>query len=191
MNKKPTKRSEIEQQVYQLIKYIGEDPQRDGLLDTPSRVIKSYSEIFSGYGKDPKELFTVFENDRYDQMVIVKDIELYSMCEHHMLPFYGKAHVAYIPDGGKIVGISKLARLVDLYARRLQVQERIGDQVTEAIMTHLKPKGAACVIEAAHMCMQMRGVAKQHSLTVTSSLTGVFMDDKAVKTEFLSLIKKA
>lgn len=177
----------VENNIVRILQYIGEEPTRQGLVDTPKRVVKSYKELFGGYNQDPKDLFTVFEQ-QYDQMVVLKDIELYSLCEHHMLPFYGKAHVAYIPNGGKVIGISKLARLVDLYARRLQIQERIGDQVTSALMEHLQPLGAACVIEASHMCMKMRGVQKQNSIMTTSSLTGVFKDDLAVRTEFLNFI---
>lgn len=188
MKKEFTQAGVAESQVTRLLHYIGENIYRDGLLKTPERVIRSYKEIFSGYGKDPKELFTVFDENKYDQMVVLKDIELYSMCEHHMLPFYGKAHVAYIPKGGKVVGISKLARLVDLYARRLQIQERIGTQVTNDLMKYLKPAGAACVIEASHMCMQMRGVGKQHSVMMTSSLTGVFKTNSTVRAEFMNLI---
>ena len=139
-----------------------EDPNREGLLDTPSRVAKSWDEIYSGYNKNPEDLLTVFEAGTYDQIVLLKDIEIFSMCEHHMLPFFGVAHVAYIP-GTKVIGISKLARLVDMYARRLQIQERIGEQVTAALMQYLQPKGAACIIEASHMCMRMRGVNKQNS----------------------------
>ena len=150
-------------------------------------MVKSHKQLFAGYNQNPEDLFTVFEQE-YDQMVVLIDIELDSICEHHMLPFYGKAHVAYIPDKGKVIGISKLARLVDLYARRLQIQERIGDQVTKALMDNLKPLGAACVIEASHMCMKMRGVQKQNSIMTTSSLTGVFKDDLAVRTEFLNFI---
>jgi len=167
---------------------VGDDPSREGLLETPNRVIKSWNEIYSGYNKKPEDLLTVFEAGGYNQMVILKDIELFSMCEHHMLPFFGKAHVAYIP-GEKVIGISKLARLVDIYARRLQIQERIGEQVTDALMTFLKPKGAACIIEATHMCMRMRGVAKQHSTMITSSLKGVFLDDLATRQELISMIK--
>lgn len=176
--------------ITRLIQSIGEDPSRDGLKDTPRRVIKSFQELYSGYGKDTKDIFTVFKNDGYKSMVVLKDIEMYSMCEHHMLPFYGKAHVAYIPNNGKIVGISKLARLVDIYARRLQVQERICEQVVGALMDYLAPKGAACVIEAVHMCMLMRGVGKQNSVMVTSSLRGEFIEDPAVKEEFMQLIKR-
>lgn len=188
----PSGEESIEGNITRILEYIGDNPSRDGLKDTPRRVIKSYKELFSGYGKDPREIFTVFDgpDQKYDSMVLLKDIELYSTCEHHMLPFYGKAHVAYIPDGGKIVGISKLARLVDLFARRLQVQERICEQVTETLMQHLQPKGAACVIEATHMCMCARGVGKQHSSMVSSSLKGVFRTELAVREEFMNLIAK-
>jgi GTP cyclohydrolase I len=178
----------VDQNIVRILEYIGEDVHRDGLRDTPRRVIKSYGEIFSGYHRNPKDLFTVFEEPNCDTMVVLKDIEFYSTCEHHMLPFYGKAHVAYIPNNRKIVGISKLARLVDLFARRLQVQERIGNQVTDALMEHLQPLGAACVIEAAHMCMKCRGVGKQNSVMTTSSLTGVFKTDMSVRTEFMNFI---
>lgn len=178
----------VQGNIVRLLHFIGEDPKRDGLKNTPDRVIKSYQELFSGYGKDPKSLFTTFENDGYDSMVLLKDIELYSMCEHHMLPFYGKAHVAYIPNHGKIVGISKLARLVDLFSRRLQVQERICERVTETLMEALVPKGAACIIEAVHMCMCARGVGKQNSVMVTSSLKGEFLTDSTVRQELMNLI---
>lgn len=186
----PSENKTIQDNITRILQFIGEDPNRDGLKDTPRRVIKSYSELYGGYGKDPRDIFTVFENDGYNSMVILKDIELYSTCEHHMLPFYGKAHVAYIPNHGKIVGISKLARLVDIFAKRLQVQERIGEQVTQALMDNLVPKGAACVIEAKHMCMCARGVGKQNSVMVTSSLKGEFMDDRAVREEFLNFIHR-
>lgn len=178
-----------EENIRRLLEFIGEDPDRDGLKETPERVIKSYKELYSGYGKDPEHILKTFEDEGYSSMVLLKDIEMYSMCEHHMLPFYGKAHVAYIPAHGKIVGISKLARLVDIYARRLQVQERICEQVTDALMDILSPKGAACVIEAVHMCTCMRGVGKQNSVMSTSSLKGVFLKDNAVRQEFMNLIK--
>ncbi len=168
---------------------IGEDVMREGLLDTPKRVVKMWDEIYAGYKQKPQDVLTTFAADGYDQIILLKDIELYSMCEHHNLPFYGKAHVAYLPDPkGKIVGISKLARLVDMYAKRMQIQERIGDQVTTALMEYLKPLGAVCIIEASHMCMRMRGIAKQNSTMVTSSITGRFKDDVALKTELLQLI---
>lgn len=165
----------------------GKNSEREGLRDTPSRVVRSWGELYSGYDKNPKDLLTVFASDGYDQMVVLKDIELFSMCEHHMLPFYGKAHVGYIPDK-KVVGISKLARLVDMFARRLQIQERLTDQVTESLMEHLKPKGVICIIEATHMCMRMRGVGKQNSVMTTSSIKGAFLEP-GVKEEFINLIK--
>ena len=179
--------------IRELLAYIGEDPDREGLRDTPTRVIKAYDHLFSGYKQNPEELMRSFSSDGYNQMVILRDIEMYSMCEHHMLPFFGKAHVAYIPDG-KVLGISKLARIVDLYARRLQMQERLCEQITNCLMTHLKPVGAACVIEAEHLCMRMRGVEKQNSVMVTSSLKGVFLEptDKglAAREELMRLIGK-
>jgi GTP cyclohydrolase IA len=167
---------------------VGEDPTREGLLDTPKRVVKSWNELYKGYNQKAEDILTVFSSDGYDQIVLLKDIEVYSMCEHHMLPFIGKAHVAYIPDK-KIVGISKLARLVDIYARRLQIQERIGQQVTDDLMRLLNPRGAACIIEAQHLCMLMRGVNKQNSVMVTSSLKGVFLTDFSAKEELMKLIK--
>lgn len=171
-----------------ILRRLGEDPGREGLRDTPKRVVRSWDEIYAGYKQDVESLFTTFvDTNGYSQIVICKNIELYSMCEHHMLPFFGKAHVAYIP-GKKVIGLSKLARLVDVYARRLQIQERIGQQVTEALMTYLQPEGAACIIEATHMCMRMRGVNKQESTMTTSSLTGSFLDDASARAELLQLI---
>jgi GTP cyclohydrolase IA len=176
--------------IRQQLSFIGEDPDREGIKDTPRRIVKMWGEIFKGYEQRPEDVLTVFSADGYDQMILLKDIELYSMCEHHMVPFYGKAHIAYLPDPeGKIVGISKLARLLDIYAKRMQIQERIGDQVTTALMNLLQPKGAACVIEATHMCMRMRGVEKQNSVMVTSSMKGVFLTDSAAKDELMTLIK--
>jgi GTP cyclohydrolase IA len=168
--------------------YIGEDINREGLKDTPDRIIKSWEEIYSGYHQNPKDIFTVFESDGYDQIILLKSFEFYSTCEHHALTFFGKAHVAYIPNK-KIIGISKLARLVDIYAKRMQIQERIGQQVTDALMKYLEPKGAACILEAKHLCMCMRGVEKQNSIMTTSSLTGVFLKDQAAKNELIQLIK--
>ncbi len=165
----------MHQKIIDLLNYIGEDPNREGLKETPDRILRAWDELFSGYKKDPSDVLTTFGTDGYDQMVLSRDIELYSMCEHHMLPFFGKAHVAYIP-GRVVIGISKLARLVDIFARRLQIQERIGEQVTNSLMEYLRPKGAACVIEAQHLCMMMRGCNKQNSTMVTSSLKGVFLD---------------
>lgn len=194
MKRKITKQKEnlAEESVFHLISFIGDDPLRDGLIDTPKRVLRSYKELFVGYKQNPKSLFTMFEQNgyKYDSMVLLKDIEMYSTCEHHMLPFIGKAHVAYIPnENGKVVGISKLARLVDLYARRLQIQERICEQVTNDLMKYLKPKGAACIIEAKHFCMCARGVGKQNSIMTTSSLKGAFKDELAVREELMNLIK--
>lgn len=178
----------IQQTIVDQLQYIGEDPHREGLLETPNRIVRAWGELFSGYQKDPADLLTTFATDGYDQMVVLKDIEFFSMCEHHILPFFGKAHVAYIP-GGKVIGISKLARLVDIYARRLQIQERLGEQVTTALMDYLQPQGAACIIEAVHMCMRMRGCAKQHSTMITSSLKGDFLHQGEARAELLQLIK--
>jgi GTP cyclohydrolase I len=181
--------SEDEKLIQSLLISVGEHPLREGLLDTPKRVVKSWKELYKGYNQKAEDILTVFSSDGYDQIVLLKDIEVYSMCEHHMLPFIGKAHVAYIPNE-KIVGISKLARLVDIYARRLQIQERIGQQVTDDLMRLLKPKGAACIIEAQHLCMLMRGVNKQNSIMVTSSLRGVFLDQESTREELMQLIHR-
>ena len=173
--------------IVRLLEYIGEDPNREGLLDTPRRVIKAYDFLFSGYKQNPQDVITTFDSDGYDQIVLLKDIETYSFCEHHMLPFYGKTHLAYIPND-RVIGISKLARLVEIYSRRLQIQERLGQQIVDALMDHLQPKGAACIIEASHLCMRMRGVEKQHSEMVTSSLRGVFLTQPSARQELMSLI---
>jgi GTP cyclohydrolase I len=182
----------IRDNVIRILQFIGEDPTREGLLKTPDRVVKSWGEIFGGYKQDPASVFTTFEPDGYTQLVLLKGIEFYSTCEHHMLSFSGKAHIGYIAQD-RIIGISKLARLLDVYARRLQVQERIGQQVTQAIMKYLQPAGAACIIEAEHLCMRCRGVEKQNSIMVTSSLTGRFLEDsdagRAARAEFMGLIK--
>jgi len=176
------------------VKYNSEDGKfktREGLVDTPKRVAKAYEFLLSGYNKTPQDVLTVFDSEGYDQIILLKNIEFYSMCEHHMLPFIGQAHVAYIPNE-KIVGISKLARLMEIYSRRLQIQERIGEQVTTALMDMLEPKGAACIIEAFHLCMRMRGVEKQNSIMTTSSLKGVFHPSNGnleCKNELLSLIQ--
>ncbi len=180
--------NKAESTIREILRKIGEDPDREGLKDTPSRVVRSWSELYKGYNQDPADIMTTFSADTYDQIVLLKDIELYSMCEHHMLPFFGKAHVAYIPDK-KIVGVSKLARLVDIYACRLQIQERIGEQVTNALMNYLKPQGAACIIEAVHMCMRMRGISKQKSIMSTSSLKGAFFTSTGARIELMGLIK--
>lgn len=170
------------------LEFIGEDLNRDGLKETPKRMIKAWKEIFSGYEQNPSDVIKTFESDGYDQIVLLRDIELYSMCEHHALPFVGRAHVAYIP-GGKVIGISKLARLIDIFSKRLQIQERIGDQVTSILMNELNAQGAACIIEADHFCIRMRGVGKQHSTMVTSSMKGVFLTKPEARSELLSLIR--
>jgi len=182
-----------EENIRRIIEYIGDDPKREGLLDTPKRVVKSYAEMFSGYSFDDeaiKAMMTTFEGEGYDEIILQKDIEFVSFCEHHMLPFTGVAHVAYIPKTtNRIVGLSKLARIVDVYAKRLQVQERLTQQIVKCINTHLEPAGAACVIEAKHSCMCFRGVGKQASYTITSCLSGSFQDVAATRSEFFSLIK--
>ena len=178
----------IAKNVTTLLKEIGEDPNREGLIRTPERVAKSYEFLTSGYNSDIDDILNgaVFE-EKYDEMVIVKDIDFYSMCEHHMLPFYGKVHVAYIP-AGKIVGLSKIPRIVDAFSRRLQVQERMTQQIADVINRYLKPAGVGVVAEAYHMCMMMRGVQKQNSITTTSAMHGDFRNDNLTRSEFLNLI---
>ena len=176
--------------VREMIVRLGEDPSREGLVRTPERVHKAYDFLTKGYREDPEALlkgalFTV----TYDEMVIVKDIEMFSLCEHHMLPFFGKVHVAYIPNG-KVIGLSKIPRLIELFSRRLQIQERLTTQIAETIQKVIEPQGVGVVIEARHLCMMMRGVEKQNSVMVTSSVLGVFRDHLATRDEFLSLIGK-
>ena len=172
----------------EILRLLGEDPSREGLLKTPQRVARAMQFLTKGYQEDGAEILrSAMFREEYHQMVVVKDIELYSMCEHHMLPFYGKAHVAYIPDG-YITGLSKIARVVETYARRLQVQERLTVQIRDCIQETLHPLGVAVVIEAAHMCMQIRGVQKQNSLTTTSAFTGAFLRDIRTRNEFMTLI---
>ena len=178
----------IKDDLREIIKYIGEDPYREGLVATPDRMVRSWKELFSGYGKDPKDILTVFDAENHDQMVLLKNVEIYSMCEHHFLPFVGEAHIAYIPND-KIVGISKLARIAEIYARRLQVQERLTDQIADCIIDLINPLGVGVVIEAQHLCMKSRGIEKQHSVMVTSALRGCFKDEPGVREEFLGLIK--
>ncbi|MBQ6072455.1 MAG: GTP cyclohydrolase I FolE [Bacteroidales bacterium] len=172
----------------EILRLIGEDPSREGLLKTPMRVARSMQFLTKGYQEDGSEILrSAMFREEYHQMVVVKDIELYSMCEHHLLPFYGKAHVAYIPDG-YITGLSKIARVVETYARRLQVQERLTVQIRDCIQDTLHPLGVAVVIEAAHMCMQVRGVQKQNSVTTTSAFTGSFLKDIRTRNEFMNII---
>ena len=174
----------------ELIRRLGEDPDRDGLLRTPERITKSMAFLTRGYDQTVQEVLhnALFDVD-YDEMVIVKDIEFYSLCEHHMLPFFGKAHVAYVPNG-KVIGLSKMARLVDVFARRLQVQERLTRQVSDAIEEAIQPQGVGVILEAQHLCMMMRGVEKQHSQTVTSAMLGVFKTQLQTRNEFLSLVRR-
>ena len=173
--------------IRKLLCEIGEDINREGLRDTPTRVMKSYEKLFEGYKKNPRELITVFDNEGYNEMIIVKDIDFYSLCEHHMLPFYGKAFIGYIPND-KIIGISKLLRLLELYSRRLQNQERLTKQVADTLKTILNPKGVGVVIKAEHMCIKLRGVEKQNCSVSTSAFTGVFINDTRTRSEFLHLI---
>ena len=184
----PKGEQDIQNHVVRLLEYIGEDPTREGLVETPARVIKSFDRLYGGYKQHPKDIMKIFNDDSCDEMVVVKDITLHSTCEHHMLPFTGKAHIAYIPDG-RVIGVSKLSRLLDIFARRLQIQERIVEQVTTALMDYLKPLGAACVIEATHSCMTARGIEQQNTVMVTSSLRGVFQEKPEVRAEFMGLIR--
>ncbi|HEX2971590.1 MAG TPA: GTP cyclohydrolase I FolE [Tepidisphaeraceae bacterium] len=177
----------IEQAVREILLAVGEDPTREGLVRTPHRVARAYAELMAGLSEDPRvHLKTVF-HEQYDEVVLLRDIEFHSLCEHHLLPFTGKAHVAYLPDG-KVVGLSKLARLVEGYARRPQVQERLTGQIADAIMEELNPLGAACVIEATHTCMTIRGARKPGSVMVTSALRGIFKENPATRAEILSLM---
>jgi GTP cyclohydrolase I len=180
----------FEELVREMLVRLGEDPQREGLLRTPERVQKAFEHLTRGYKEDPEALlknalFTV----NYDEMVIVKDVEMFSLCEHHMLPFFGKVHVAYIPNG-KVIGLSKIPRLIELFSRRLQIQERLTTQIAETIQKVIQPQGVGVVVEARHLCMMMRGVEKQHSAAVTSSMLGCFRDEQETRTEFLSLIRQ-
>jgi GTP cyclohydrolase I len=179
------------EEIYrELIRRLGEDPARDGLLKTPERIEKSMTYLTKGYGESARDILrgALFDVD-YDEMVIVRDIEFYSLCEHHLLPFFGKAHIAYIPKG-KVIGLSKVARLVDVYARRLQVQERMTREIAAAIVGAIQPLGVAVILEAQHLCMMMRGVEKQGSMTSTSTMLGCFRESSQTRNEFLSLIRR-
>ena len=173
----------------EVIVNLGEDPTREGLLKTPERVAKAMQFLTQGYDQNPQEILkSAMFAEKYDEMVIVKDIEVYSLCEHHMLPFFGKCHIAYIPNG-HIVGLSKFPRMVDAFSRRLQVQERLTDQIRDCLDETLNPQGVAVCIEAKHLCMQMRGVQKQNSITTTSAFSGAFMEEDITRQEFMSLVK--
>lgn len=174
--------------IKNLLVEVGEDPSREGLINTPKRVAKAYEFLTSGYNKDIDEVLNgAIFNEKYDEMVLVKDIDFYSMCEHHLLPFFGKVHVAYIPNG-KIIGLSKIPRIVEIFARRFQVQERMTQQIADTINKFIEPKGVAVVTEANHMCMMMRGVEKQNSSATASAVHGLFQEDARTRTEFLNLI---
>jgi len=173
----------------EVLNHIGEDTEREGLLKTPERVAKAIQYLTQGYEQNPADILkSAMFTEKYDEMVIVKDIEVYSLCEHHMLPFFGKCHIAYIPNG-HIVGLSKFPRMVDAFSRRLQVQERLTDQIRDCLEETLQPQGVAVCIEAQHLCMQMRGVQKQNSITTTSAFSGAFMDEDITRQEFMSLVK--
>lgn len=184
-------KTSLEEAVHTLLAEIGEDPEREGLVGTPGRVRRMYDELASGYRIDPDALVNgaMFSVD-YDEMVVVRDIEFFSLCEHHLLPFIGKAHVGYLPRG-RVIGLSKIPRIVDMYAQRLQVQERLTVQVADFLMERLEPKGVACVVEATHLCTMMRGVRKQEATMVTSSMVGTFRRDARTRAEFMGLIGKA
>ncbi len=182
------KNKEFEELIRKVLEQLGEDPTREGLIKTPSRVAKSLQFLTEGYSQDPKEILNqaLFTSSN-DEMVVVRDIEFYSMCEHHILPIIGRIHVAYIPDG-KVVGLSKIPRIVNVFARRLQIQEQMTEQIADAILETIKPKGVAVVVHARHMCMEMRGVQKINSTTVSSALRGLFKSDQRTRTEFYNII---
>jgi GTP cyclohydrolase I len=175
--------------VRELLLAVGEDPDRPGLRDTPGRVARAYAEIFGGLGQDPVEILSTTFDENHDELVLVRDIPMYSTCEHHLVPFHGAAHIGYIPgDDGRVTGLSKLARLVDVYARRPQVQERMTSQIADALSEVLKPRGVLVVIEAEHLCMAMRGIRKPGATTVTSAVRGIFRDSAATRSEAMSLV---
>ncbi len=176
--------------IYDLLEAIGENPEREGLLDTPKRVAKMYAQVFSGMEEDPKDQFTAVFSEGYGDLVIVKDIPFHSMCEHHLLPFYGKAHLAYLPNDGKVTGLSKLARAVEVASQRPQLQERLTGQIADAMQEALQPKGILVMLEAEHMCMNMRGVKKPGSKTVTLMTRGIYQKDSQLRKEVLELIKE-
>lgn len=181
------KKMNVRESLKNIIEYIGDNPEREGLQETPDRIIKSWQKLFGGYKQNPEDIFKVFEDGTCDEMVILKDIEFYSTCEHHFIPFFGKISIGYLPNG-RVIGVSKLARLVEIYARRLQVQERLVSQIANDLMTFLNAKGCMVVCEAKHLCMVARGVEKQNSVMVTSAVRGDFKDN-TIRNEFLSLIK--
>jgi len=172
-----------------LLESIGDDPNREGLKDTPDRFAAACKKLYSGYSQKPEDVLTVFDDEKYDEMIVVKDIEFYSMCEHHIIPFFGKAHIGYIPNG-KIIGISKIPRMVEIFSRRLQNQERLTSQIANSLNDLLKPKGVGVILEAKHLCMMARGVEKQNSVVTTSSVTGIFKSNMNTRSEFLKHIER-
>jgi len=185
----PIDQERIERAVREIILAIGEDPERDGLLNTPARVARMYAEQFAGLDQEPEDVLTTVFDAEHDEIVLVRDIEIYSMCEHHLVPFFGKAHIGYIPnEKGEITGLSKLARLADVYARRPQVQERMTSQIADALMRMLEPRGVFVVLECEHLCMSMRGVRKPGASTVTSAVRGIFRKDERTRAEAMSLV---
>mgnify|MGYP000891930127 CR=1 FL=1 len=180
----------IQKAVKEILIAIGEDPRREGLMETPARVARMYAEIFSGIAKDPSKEINVFHNEDNEEMIMVKDIPFYSMCEHHLVPFIGKAHIVYIPKKGRITGLSKLVRVLEAFARRPQVQERLTSQIADALMKKVQPHGVLVIIEAEHLCMSMRGVKKPGSVTTTSAVRGVLRKNPATRAEALALLKK-
>lgn len=184
-------KEKIKKAVRDILEAVGEDPDREGLIDTPRRIADMYEEIFAGIGKDPKDNLKIFfQEEEYEELVIVKDIPFYSVCEHHLVPFFGKAHVGYFPKGGKLTGLSKLARVVETVAKRPQLQERLTANVADAIDQQLEPYGVIVVVEAEHMCMTMRGVKKPGSKTITSAVRGTFKNDSKARAEALSLLNR-
>lgn len=180
----------IKKAVRELLYAIGENPDREGLKETPNRIARMYKEIFSGIGQEPsKELKTIFQDENHDELVMVKDIPFYSMCEHHLVPFFGKAHVGYIPSKGKLTGLSKLARVVDVAAKRPQLQERLTSEIADALMEKLNPQGVIVVIEAEHMCMTLRGIKKPGSKTITSAVRGIMRSDSRTRSEAMALLQ--
>ncbi len=183
-------KNKVVEAVRLLLEGIGTDPHRPGVLETPRRVAQMYAEILCGEDQDPRDLIKVLRAENYDEIVLVRDIPFYSLCEHHLLPFHGRAHVAYIPEGNRITGLSKLARVVDVFARRLQVQERMTTQIADSLVHALAPKGVMVVVEAEHLCMTMRGAQKPGSITVTSVVRGIFRENPATRSEAMSLLDR-
>lgn len=185
---KSNKIKDIEKLVLKLIKLLGENPKREGLLKTPQRIAKMYEELLRGYKLDPKEIFTKFNGGNYKGLITISDIKFYSLCEHHLIPFFGKVHIGYVPNG-KILGLSKFARLVEIFARRLQLQERLTNQIAESIMNNLHPKGVIVLSEAEHLCISMRGIKKEKSIVKVLIKKGIFRENQKLTSEFLSQIK--